>query len=190
MSFNDRILDRECTMRIKCNYCGGGGTVPDDLMLRRVRCSRCNHSFIVTLDNVLPSRGRRKAKRIQVKGVTVDFGFAKGVSVVKDISKAGIGLEPTDLDSDFAVGETVIFDLYDKDQLILPRVEACVARVQSATTGCTFNSLNQQDKERLKSFLSSKVVEKKPREPEHVEGEADAESLEHKLKDLLYKTKT
>ncbi len=177
-------------MRIKCNYCGGGGNVPDDLMLRRVRCSRCNHSFIVTLDNVVGTRGRRKAKRIQVKGVTVDFGFAKGVSVVRDISKAGIGLEPTDQDRDFAVGETVVFDLYDKDQLILPHVEACVARVQSATTGCTFNSLSQQDKERLKSFLSSMAVDKKPREPEHVDGEPDEESLEHKLKDLLYKSKT
>ncbi len=179
-------------MRIKCNNCGGAGNVPDDLILRRVRCSRCYHSFNITLDNVVRTRGRRKAQRIPVRGVTVDFGFAKGVSVVRDISKAGIGLEPTDLDSDFAVGETVVFDLYDKDQLILPHVEARVARVQSATTGCTFNALSPLHKERLKSFLSSKAVERRPREPEPTEvhdGE-DSASLEYKLKDLLYKTRT
>ncbi len=174
-------------MRIRCNYCGGVGNVPDDLLLRKVRCSRCNYSFVITLHNVLRKHGRRKAKRVPVSNVTVDFGFARGISSVTDISRAGIGIEPTDLDYDFEVGETVIFDVYDNERLVFSGIEAKVARVQQSVTGCEFSPLDLRDKHRMKAYLTHKNLEANRNKVEDVKEELDTESLEYKLKDILYK---
>src|SRR5436309_2020662 len=54
-------------MKVKCPVCGRAGTVPENLLGRRLRCSHCGKSFVATATQAPPQETETQRPAAAVK---------------------------------------------------------------------------------------------------------------------------
>ncbi len=146
-------------MQVRCEHCSVKGNIPDSAIDKTVRCPRCGGQFMVTMQLVEQGVERRKAERVSVDGMDLDFGFHMGSAQIQDISSSGVGITPLDTDYDLVHGQEVQFDLIDKNTTIMKNLPAKVTRSGQSISGLEFSGLSKFQESELKLLLARKKFE-------------------------------
>lgn len=172
-------------MQIRCSHCNALGNVSSSALHKKVRCPRCKNVFKVTEE--LAERGpeRRKAERLEVESVNMDFGILAGRAQVLDLSATGVGFEPPDADVDFDKGDVVCFTLLDKQKTMLKDIHVRITRKASGTFGGEFKDLSELQYREIKTFLAQQRFRASARNADDVELELGEDVVSLKGKDLL-----
>ncbi len=146
-------------MHVRCEHCSVKGNIPDSAIDKTVRCPRCGGQFKVTMTLVEQGAERRKAERVHVENMDIDFGFFMGTAQVRDLSATGVGISPTDTDYDFAPGQDVQFDIMDNSETVMKSLPAKITRSGQMVSGLEFHGLSKFQLSELKLLLARKKFE-------------------------------
>lgn len=173
-------------MQIRCPSCRAVGNVPESALNKKVRCPRCAAIFQVSEKLAAKGADRRKAERVEVDKVGLDFGVVIGNAQVLDMSAVGVGFEPSDADYDFSKGQRIVFSIVDGQEEVLKNIAARVTRTSSDSVGSEFESLTDIQTSEIKHFLARKRFEAVHEEAQqNVELEMDEDSIRLKSKGFL-----
>lgn len=146
-------------MHVRCEHCSVKGNIPDSAIDKTVRCPRCGGQFKVTMALVEQGAERRKAERVHVENMDLDFGFFMGMTQVRDISATGVGISPSDTDYDFAPGQDVQFNIMDNSAPVIKSLPAKITRSGQMVSGLEFHGLSKFQLSELKLLLARKRFE-------------------------------
>jgi hypothetical protein len=146
-------------MHVRCEHCSVKGNIPDSAVDKTVRCPRCGGQFKVTMALVEQGAERRKAERVHVENMDLDFGFFMGTAQVRDISTTGVGIAPSDTDYDFVPGQEVQFNLVDNHTSVMQSLPAKITRSGQTASGLEFHGLSKHQLSELKLLLARKKFE-------------------------------
>lgn len=146
-------------MHVRCEHCSVKGNIPDSAIDKTVRCPRCGGQFKVTVALVEQGAERRKAERVHVENMDIDFGLLMGTAQVRDLSATGVGISPTDTDYDFAPGQDVQFDIMDNSATVMKSLPARITRSGHVVSGLEFHGLSKFQLSELKLLLARKKFE-------------------------------
>lgn len=147
-------------MHIRCVHCKALGNVPQNAINRSVRCPKCGSVFTVTPELAIKGSDRRRAERMEVQGINLDFGIVAGSAQLLDLSVTGVGFEPPDAEVDFNKGDVACFTLMDKQRVVLEEVHVRITRKASGSLGGEFENLSDLQLNEIKQLLAQQRFRK------------------------------
>lgn len=162
-------------MQIRCVHCSALGNVPHTALHKNVRCPKCEKVFTVTGELAARGSDRRRAERVEVEDVDLDFGIIAGTAEVVDLSLTGVGFEPPEADMDFNKGDVACFTLLNENRPLLENVHVRITRRTSTSFGGEFENLSELQLAEIRKFLAQQRYKSSQKQADEVDIEIGGE---------------
>ncbi len=163
-------------MQIRCTQCNAKGSVPTSALGKKVLCPKCGARFSVAPELSFSHGERREGARVNAVRLSLDFGVAAGMAIVRDLTPESIGFEPAENDKEFAQGDVFAANLLEDRRVVLRNVQVRVTR----TNGGTYGGVLLDLKEHQALELMHLILRQRLLAGGTVEPRMDARSLELK----------